>query len=200
MNENLSPKAKRDYLLVKRALEGEQQAFAKLLSLYKDTIFFMMLKMINNPDDAEDLTIEAFGKAFHQLHKYSGEYAFSTWLFKIAANNCIDYLRKKRMQTFSINQNFEDDEGNNQEFNLPSGEADPEERFIIKQKKTQLRSLVNQLKPKYKKLIELRYFEELSYEEIAVEMNLPLGTVKAQLFRAKELLLNIIKRSNDTIP
>jgi len=92
----LSEKALQDYELVKKALKGDEKAFARLLSRYKDTIYFMLLKMLNNRSDAEDLTLEAFGKAFKNLHQYSPTYAFSTWLFKIASNNCIDFLRKKK--------------------------------------------------------------------------------------------------------
>ena len=107
INENLSDKARRDYMLVKKATDGDQKAYAELLDRYRDAIYYMLLKMVNNASDAEDLTIEAFGKAFKNLNQYAPNYAFSTWLFKIATNNCIDFIRKKKAnQTpicFSIN-------------------------------------------------------------------------------------------------
>jgi RNA polymerase sigma-70 factor (ECF subfamily) len=91
-----------DLELVRRAVDKkDQKAYAELMSRYRDSIYFMLLKMINNKDDADDLTIEAFGKAFHRLHQYTPNYAFSTWLFKIASNNCIDWIRKQKKKTCS---------------------------------------------------------------------------------------------------
>ena len=110
LNPNLSDKAQQDYALVESALTGDEKAFAKLLSKYKDAIYFMLLKMVNNKNDAEDLTIEAFGKAFKNLHQYSPSYAFSTWLFKIATNNCIDFIRKKKANHVSLDHEDEEHE------------------------------------------------------------------------------------------
>jgi RNA polymerase sigma-70 factor (ECF subfamily) len=193
-----SSKAYEDLELVKQALKGNSVAYSKLLTRYRDSIYFMVLKMVHNRDDAEDLTIEAFGKAFRNIAKYSPEYAFSTWLFKIATNNCIDFIRKKRLKTISMDQPLggEEDSGTLQQ-TFGSDTADPEEVFIRGQRHEKMRDLVETLSPKYKELIELRYFEEHSYEEIATELNLPLGTVKAQLFRAKELLFNMMKENKD---
>lgn len=192
--ENLSEKAKYDYVLVQRALgTGDQKAYAELVSRYRESVFYMLLKMVNNKDDAEDLTIEAFGKAFKRLHQYTPNFAFSTWLFKIATNNCVDFLRKKRKDTLSIDRTFEDDEGGEMVMDIRSEMPDPEEKVMKKQKLLMLRDIVDKLKPRYRTLIELRYFEELSYEEIAQRLDLPLGTVKAQLFRAREFLYQIMK-------
>ena len=103
LNPHLSEKAHYDNKLVRLAVEnGDQKAFAGLMDRYKDSIYFMLLKMVNNRDDAEDLTIEAFGKAFKNLHQYTPDFAFSTWLFKIATNNCIDFIRRKKKNTISI--------------------------------------------------------------------------------------------------
>lgn len=190
VNQNLSEKAQFDYNLVKKAIKGDQKAYADLMDRYRDAIYFMLLKMVNNPVDAEDLTIEAFGKAFKNIDQYTPSYAFSTWLFKIATNNCIDFIRKKKANLISIDQSEEDNEGT--PMSIQSGSLDPEEDMIKKQKETLMRVIVTQLKPRYRALIELRYFKEYSYEEIAQEMDLPLGTVKAQLFRARELLFNIL--------
>ncbi len=187
----LSEKAKQDYDLVQKALRGDEKAFARLLTRYKDAIYFMLLKMVNNRSDAEDLTLEAFGKAFKSLHQYSPTYAFSTWLFKIASNNCIDFLRKKKGVHVSI-ENKEESE-NSDPIRLKSKEPDPEERLIRQQKAILLRNVVRKLKPRYQILVELRYFREFSYEEIAKELDLPLGTVKAQLFRAREMLFKMIE-------
>jgi RNA polymerase sigma-70 factor (ECF subfamily) len=196
MNPNLSEKAVKDYQLVRKAIdEGDQKAYAELMSRYKDSIYFMLLKMVNNRDDADDLTIEAFGKAFKNIHQYTPDYAFSTWLFKIATNNCIDFIRKKKKQTLSIDKGFETDDGGEVSLEIKSNQPDPEEHMMKKQKVVMMRDVVEKLKPRYRLLVELRYFKERSYEEIADELDLPLGTVKAQLFRAREFLYQIMKHS-----
>jgi RNA polymerase sigma-70 factor (ECF subfamily) len=192
LNAQLSDKAQYDYLLVQTALTGDEKAFAKLMSRYKDAIYFMLLKMVNNKNDAEDLTLEAFGKAFKSLHQYSPSFAFSTWLFKIATNNCIDFLRKRRGVYVSIENNQENGDGETP-VKLRSTEPDPEEKLIRIQRAVLMRKIVHRLKPRYRILVELRYFREYSYEEIAKELHLPLGTVKAQLFRAREMLFNMIE-------
>ncbi|WP_026473710.1 RNA polymerase sigma factor [Alkaliflexus imshenetskii] len=195
INPNLSDKAKYDLELVQRAENGDQKAYAELMARYRDAIYFMLLKMINNKTDAEDLTIEAFGKAFKNLGQYSPNYAFSTWLFKIASNNCIDYLRKKRSNHISIDGSFTDEKDTEPQIHLKDETPDPEENLIREQKAILMRTVVKKLKPRYRTLIELRYFKEYSYEEISEELDLPLGTVKAQLFRARELLYNTLKNT-----
>jgi RNA polymerase sigma factor (sigma-70 family) len=200
MTGHLTPKAQRDYMLVQQAVKsGDRKAYAELLNNYRDSLYFLLLKMTNNPVDADDLTIEAFGKAFKNLEQYSPEYAFSTWLFKIATNNCIDYMRKNRRMTFTSGIDNEGNETDTYPANLPALTLDPEEKVIEKQKIKLMREIVERLKPHYRMLIEMRYFQEFSYEEIATELDLPLGTVKAQLFRARELLYNILKNSQEKI-
>mgnify|MGYP003691662095 FL=1 len=197
---NLSEKALYDYKLVRDAIENKsERAYAELMDRYRDSIYFMLLKMVNNKDDAEDLTIEAFGKAFKKLHQYTPNYAFSTWLFKIASNNCIDFIRKKKKNTFSINKTIENDEGSELEIDLKSDALNPEEAYVRKQKIEMMHEIVKKLKPRYRTLVELRYFKEFSYEEIATHLDIPLGTVKAQLFRAREFLYNIMKNTGDQI-
>lgn len=192
--ENLTEKARYDYKLVQDALhKKDQKAYAELMHRYRDTVFFMLLKMVNNKDDAEDLTIEAFGKAFKRLDQYTPNFAFSTWLFKIASNNCIDFIRKKKAHIISLDRSFQNDEGGELKFEIKAEQLDPEEKLLKKEKVQNLRVVVEKLKPKYKLLVELRYYEELSYEEIAEKLNLPLGTVKAQLFRAREFLSQILQ-------
>jgi len=201
INQKLTEKALRDCELVRQALDkGDQKAYADLMNNYRDSLYYMLLKMTNDPTDADDLTIEAFGKAFKNLDSYTPDYAFSTWLFKIATNNCIDFIRKKKRMNFTVAKSY-DNEAEPQEIakNLPSGTLDPEEKFIESQKIKLMRDVVEKLKPHYRKLVELRYFSEYSYEEISIEMNLPIGTVKAQLFRAREFLYNILKNSEGKI-
>ncbi|HRF79471.1 MAG TPA: sigma-70 family RNA polymerase sigma factor [Flavobacteriales bacterium] len=200
VNENLSDKERHDYILVQRAVQkGDQKAYAELMSRYRDSIYFMLLKMINNKDDAEDLTIEAFGKAFHRLKQYTPNYAFSTWLFKIASNNCIDWIRKQKKKTFSIDSPIGTEDGDEMTIELKGTGLDPAEIAIKEQKNLIMREVVDKLKPRYRTLVELRYYQEYSYEEIAEELDLPLGTVKAQLFRAREFLLNLMENHKDHI-
>jgi RNA polymerase sigma factor (sigma-70 family) len=192
VNANFTENAKNDYQLVLKAREGNQKAYADLMQRYKDSIYFMSLKMVNNREDAMDITVETFAKAFEKLDKYQPDYAFSTWLFRVATNNCIDFLRKKKLNTVSINQMNDDED--ERPLQIKADTLNPEETSIKKQQSEELKVLIESLPPRYRNLLTLRYFDELSYEEIAVQLDLPLGTVKAQLFRAKYLLGNIINR------
>ena len=193
LNDTFTTKSQRDYILVRSAIEdGNQQAYAELMQNYRDSLYMLMYKMVNDPYEAEDLTIEAFGKAFCNLNQYTCEYAFSTWLFKIATNNCIDFLRKKKVQYLMIDARNADDD-NSAPFELPDDKSTPEEQLFDKEKVVQVRNFVNQLKPHYRQLIELRFYEELSYEEISERLGMPLGTVKAKLFRAKSMLQAIME-------
>lgn len=190
---NITEKAKRDQALLQKATEeGSQQAWTELMALYRDTIFFMLLKMTGNPEDAEDLCIETFGKAFTNIHQYNDRYAFSTWLFKIASNHGIDFIRKKKKNVLNQDVNEDLDEPEDK-FHFVAEMVNPEEKFIKSQKNELIRQVVETLKPRYRTLICMRYFEEQSYEEIATELDLPLGTVKAQLFRAREFLYRSLK-------
>lgn len=200
-NDNLTTKAVYDYKLIQNALNnGDQKAYAELMHRYRESVYFMMLKMVNNKDDAEDLTIEAFGRAFKRLSQYTPNYAFSTWLFKIASNNAIDFLRnKKKNDALSLDSKMENEEGQEFSKSIKSPTPDPEENIIKKQKIELLRDVVDKLKPRYRELVQMRYYEELSYEEISSKLGLPVGTVKAQLFRARDFLYNILKNSENKI-
>lgn len=199
LNPNLSEKAQQDFRLVNLAKMGDQKAYAELMGRYRDAIYYMLLKMVNNASDAEDMTIEAFGKAFKNIDQYTPNFAFSTWLFKIATNNCIDFIRKKRGNTVSLDQSIDSDESITPSANIQSNTPDPEAHMINQQKVLLMHDIVSKLKPRYRNLVELRYFKEYSYEEISQELDLPIGTVKAQLFRARELLYNILKKTSDKI-
>ncbi len=192
--QNLTPKGQRDYIYIQRALNNnDQQAYECLLNQYRDAVYFLMLRMTGNHDDAEDLTIEAFGKAFSKLHQYSPEYGFSTWLFRIAANNAIDFKRRMRIKQVSMEGTANGSSGSLK--NMADKEPDPENKLILEQQVKLMRQLVEKLRPRYRSLIELRYFDELSYEEISLRLGLPLGTVKAQLFRAREFLSQFMRDS-----
>ncbi|MES2621277.1 MAG: sigma-70 family RNA polymerase sigma factor [Bacteroidota bacterium] len=193
INPKFSARAQEDLELVDKAKLGDQVAFGKLMTRYRDSIFFMVLKMVHNRDDAEDLTLEAFGKAFNSIANYSADFAFSTWLFKIATNNSIDFIRKKRLLTTSLDYTTSTEDGETTPIAVKDHSSNPEEAMVKEQRAAKIRLAIEQLSPKYRSLIELRYLDELSYEEIAEKLDLPLGTVKAQLFRAKDMLYNTLK-------
>jgi RNA polymerase sigma-70 factor (ECF subfamily) len=188
INQNFTENAKNDFHLVVKARQGDQKSYADLMHRYKDSIYFMVLKMVNNKEDAMDLTVETFAKAFEKLDKYQPDYAFSTWLFRVA-------IRKKKLNTMSIH-GMMDEDGEEKQLQIKADVLNPEETSIKKQQTQELKLLIESLPPRYRNLITLRYFDELSYEEIAQQLDLPLGTVKAQLFRARYLLGNIINRFN----
>ena len=196
--EHLSEKGQYDYHLVQKALnQKDQKAYAELMDRYREPVYFMLLKMVNNKDDAEDLTIEAFGKAFRRMAQYTPQFAFSTWLFKIASNNCIDFIRKKKIKAISIDQGFTSEDGDTYEISVKDSVLDPAEAMQKEERIKKMHEIVDRLKPRYRKLVEMRYFEELAYEEIAEQLDLPLGTVKAQLFRAREFLFQMMQHSKD---
>lgn len=197
INPNLSDNARHDAELILAARSGVENAFAQLMKRYKDAIYFMLLKMVNNKTDAEDLTIEAFGKAFININQYEPRFAFSTWLFSIASNNAIDHLRKKRIAVVPLEPLVENEIniGIDYNYNIHSNTENPEEAFIKKQNAKLLRIAVSTLKPRYRTLIEMRYLKEYSYSEISEKLNLPLGTVKVQLFRSREILFDMLKNN-----
>jgi RNA polymerase sigma factor (sigma-70 family) len=195
-----SSKALEDFRLIDEAVNhNDEKAFAKLMQRYKRPVYHMILKMVRNVDDAEDLTIESFAKAFKSLHRFKKDFTFSTWLFRIATNNTIDYIRKKKLNTLSISNTFTDDNGEAVSIDVEDENLNPQEETIKAQKEELVQVFVDKLPPKYQKLVRLRYFSELSYEEIAQELEAPLGTVKAQLHRARELMFDMVKNKRDHI-
>ena len=200
LERQFSDKALEDFRLIDEAVQNnDEKAYAKLLQRYKRPVYHMILKMVRNVDDAEDLTIESFAKAFRSLHKFKKDFTFSTWLFRIATNNTIDQIRKKKLNTMSIDNSFTDDNGDGISIEVEDENLNPQEETIKLQKAELIQVFVDKLPPKYQKLVRLRYFSELSYEEIAVELEAPLGTVKAQLHRARELMFEMVKNKRDHI-
>ena len=199
MSSNLTEKGQRDLKLINRALEsGDPSAYRELMKLYRDPLYFMLYEKVSDQELAKDLTIETLGKAFKKLHLYTPEYAFSTWLFTVARNHCIDYLRKHKLPTISIDKMMIDEDGKRTNFDLVSNNLDPEQKMEKQQRIAILRQIVDQLKPKYRDLVKLRYFKELSYVEIAKTLDVPIGTVKAQLHRSREQLFKVMSGSRDS--
>lgn len=200
VGKQFSDKALEDFRLIDLAVSGQdQQSYADLMQRYKKPVYHMILKMVRNVDDAEDLTIEAFAKAFKNLHKFKKDFTFSTWLFRIATNNTIDFIRKKRLDTMSLDTSYKDDNGDSVSIDVQDRNLNPQEEAIKSQKIELVRMFVTKLPAKYQRLVKLRYFDELSYDEIAKELEAPLGTVKAQLHRARELMYDLVKSKKDHI-
>ena len=186
---------KRDSLLVQNAVAGDQKAYSELMSLYWTSIEKTLSLKLVSKEDVEDLTIATFSKAFDKLDSYDDSFAFSTWIQTIASNNLIDFFRKKNQKTISIDQQKEDEDSNN--IDVVDNNLDPENYLIRKQKNKHITGMVHRLKPHYRELIILRYLDEMSYGEISKKLNMPLGSVKAKLFRARDLLMQILKNSEN---
>jgi len=200
VKKQFSEKALQDFQLIDQAVkENDEHAYALLMERYKKPVYHMILKMVRNVDDAEDLTIEAFAKAFKNLYKFKKDFTFSTWLFRIATNNAIDFIRKKKLDTMSLNTSYQDESGTNITIDVKDKNLNPQEEAIKAQKIELIQLFVTKLPAKYQRLVRLRYFSEFSYDEIARELEAPLGTVKAQLHRARELLQELIKDKKDHI-
>jgi len=197
MSNGVSENTKRDskaedISLINDAIAGKQEAYQRLMTKYRQLIYNLIFRMIRNKEDVEDLTQEAFIKAFNSLDKFDKQFSFSTWLFKIATNNCIDYLRKKKLNTFSIDKELgsEDDD---YQFEIPDNERTPDKNLMESERKKILEEAIENLPSKYKSVILLRHRDEKDYEEIAKKLKLPLGTVKAHIFRGRELLNKYLK-------
>lgn len=189
-----------DLEFVQQALNNkDQRAFAHLMEKYWDSLYFMILKMVKTPEDAEDLALETFHKAFKSLDKYVPQFAFSTWLFRIGTNTTIDFLRTKKIDFVAFNQTDEKDDSVQLLNGLVNDISNPEEKFIKKQRSSLLKKAIEEIDPVFSVLIQLRYFNEYSYEEIAQSLNMPLGTVKVQLHRAKKRLYELLKNRKDAI-
>lgn len=182
-----------DSRLIKAALKGEQPAYRAILKKYHDQVYNLLYRMVHEKDEVEDLTQEAFIKAFQSLHHFNEEFAFSTWLYKIATNNCIDYIRKKKLATFSIDKPIESKDSE-YTFEIPDSTYEPDKSMIARQRTKALEDAINSLPEKYRTVILMRHSEDMDYQDIADQLNLPLGTVKAHIFRAREILYKKLKK------
>lgn len=174
---------------IEKAKRGDQVAFTFLLDFFWNEVYGFMLKRTQNETDTEDIVIETFAKAFDRISTYNPEYAFNTWLIAIAKNVHIDILRKKKSALF-IDITDEED---HQAYNVPDTSLSAEDELIKEQNLSSLLECIKMLKPHYQEVIQLRYFQELSYQEIAEQLDEPLNNVKIKLLRAKKLLADIIK-------
>lgn len=175
---------------IAKAKKNNQKAFNFLLDEFWDYVYGYQLKRVTNEYDAEDITIQTFSKAFDKIDKYDEKYAFKTWLITISKNIQIDLHRKEKS---SINSKITDHE-DDKVYRLLDDSPSPEDKLITEQNLAKLLRDIKKLKPHYQEVINLRYFQELSYNEISQELNEPMNNIKVKLLRAKKLLAEIIKR------
>jgi len=173
--------------LIKKAIEGDQKSYEALVKRYQRGLYNMVYQMVKNREETEDLVQETFIKAFKALESYNDHYAFSTWLYKIAYNNCIDSIRKRKLKTYPLDKPIRTNEGEVKQ-EIKDDSASPEKEFLFAERSKQIQQSIDSLPPRYKRVIELRHRHEKSYEEIAEILKIPLGTVKARIFRAREML------------
>jgi RNA polymerase sigma factor (sigma-70 family) len=178
--------------LIERALLGDQKSYSEIVSRYHEQIYHFIYRMVKDTAQAEDLAQETFIKAFRALATFNSDYAFSTWLYKIAANNCIDFFRKKKLKTFSLDTPIQVKDGEVHR-DFADREQTPEHEIMSRERTNQIQFAIDSLPVKYKEAILLRHSKDKSYEEIAEELSIPLGTVKVRIFRAREMLKSKLK-------
>lgn len=194
LTQNLSAGAQQDYALVQSAIAGDQQAYSTLMQRHQKSVYFQVLKLVKNRNEADDLTLEAFEKAFQHLPSYAPKSAFRTWLTRIARNNCIDHSRKKKIACLSLDATLEEAQPNDFSAMLTDDTRNPEEEIIYSQRIQLVRDLMEKLSGVYRQTLRLRFYEDLSYEEIAERLNIPIGTVKVNIFRGKKMMYELIRQ------
>jgi RNA polymerase sigma factor (sigma-70 family) len=187
-----SASSEQDRSLVQEALEGSEAAYAALVAKYRGPLARHISRLVRDGSLIDDLVQEAFIKAFSSLPSYSPTFAFSTWLYKIASNHAIDHLRRKKLPQFSIDQPLKKGDGELR-YEPPDNTFRPDRNIVEGQQTRILTDAIDSLPEKYHRVIVMRHQQELSYEEIAEELDLPLGTVKAHIFRARALLYKQLK-------
>ena len=193
METTANERIERDYRLVCAARDnGSHKAYADLMAIYREPLYLLLLRMTHNTTTASDLTVDTFSKAFCQLHRYAPTGTFSSWLYSIGINTYIDHLRRRHMETVPLGSVQRDEDGDPIEYQIPSGQPNPEEQLMREERNAALRRVVAELKQPYRQIVELRYYEDLSYEQIAERLNIPIGTVKIRILRAKNLMQAIV--------
>ena len=177
--------------LIEKARKKDQKAFYTLLNTYWSDVYRFQFLKTGDEDEAEDITIKTFSKAFDKIDLYNERYNFKTWLISISKNIFLDHLRKQRTETISINKKEAE------AYKISDETPSAEDQLIIEQNLVQLRNYIKQLKPQHQEIINLRYFREMSYKEMAEKLNEPMNTIKVKLLRAKNLLAEIIKNTSE---
>jgi len=182
--------------LIVRVLAGDQDAFAQLVKTYETQVYNLCLRMVANQEDAKDLAQEAFLKAWRGLRFYKFESAFSTWLYRLTSNVCIDFLRRQKRRPV-VSLTMQEDEEDAVELEIPDSAPQPEEQILYREQKSAIAAAMNQLEEEFRLVLTLRVIEDLPYEEIAEIMDLKIGTVKSRLARARNKLKSLLEAGNN---
>jgi RNA polymerase sigma-70 factor (ECF subfamily) len=180
--------------LAKLARNGDRGAFSELVDLYKDKIYHLAYRMLNNKHEAEDAVQETFLRVFTNLHRYDENQKFSTWIFRIATNHCIDRLRKRKHTAYSLDAQMQDNDGNDYYSLLPSNEETPEKLVVLSETQEQIRKAIESLPEKYKSVVILKYLHDMSLQEISDVLDMPVTTVKTRVHRGREFLRKKLER------
>jgi RNA polymerase sigma-70 factor (ECF subfamily) len=184
--------AQENHEIIQKIINGEKDAFSRIVNKYQNALYGLIFKMLNDKDEVDDIVQETFIKAFSSIKSFDERYSFATWLFKIGTNNCIDHLRKKKIYSISIDSTVSDEDGDSN-FKLPDVTYEADKNIIEEQKKKLIEDAINSLPKKYAAVIRMRHQEDKTYEQISKELNMPVGTVKAHIFRAREMLNKYLK-------
>lgn len=179
--------------LAKLARNGDRNAFEELVELYKDKIFHLAYRMLSNKQEAEDAVQETFLRVYTNLHRYDENQKFSTWIFRIGTNLCIDKLRRRK-NTYSLDAELPDGEGNDFYAMLPSDEDTPEKQIIVSETQELIRKAIGSLPEKYKSVVILRYLHDMSLQEIGDVLDMPVTTVKTRVHRGREYLRKLLEQ------
>lgn len=182
--------------VIRRVLDGDQEAFAELVTAYEKQVYNLCLRMCGNPEDARDLSQEAFVKAWRGLQFYQFEAAFSTWIYRLTSNVCIDFLRRKKREPQTMPP-LQNENGEDVEPEVADSHPDPEEQLLHRERQSQIVWAMGQLEPEFRQVLTLRVIQELSYEQIAEIMELKAGTVKSRIARARWKLKKILLESGN---
>lgn len=184
-----------DEELVARARKGDRPAFAHLVDRHRVSVFNLTFRIVGNREDAEEAAQDVFVRAYWSLDRFRGDARFATWLYRIAVNVSLSSARRSRrdLSTSSLSEPEDGDDG--LPMQIPDTSANPAERFEQAEFREQVRSLVSALPPIYSAVISMYHIQSLSYDEISEALELPIGTVKARLFRARAALRNLVSRS-----
>ncbi|MGG1519944.1 RNA polymerase sigma factor SigW [Paenibacillus oryzisoli] len=184
--------------LAKLARNGDRNAFAELVELYKDKIFHLAYRMLNNKQEAEDAVQETFLRVYTNLHRYDENQKFSTWIFRIGTNLCIDKLRRRR-NTYSLDAEMSDGEGADFYAMLPSDDDTPEEQLIVSETQAQIHRAIASLPEKYKSVVVLRYLHDMSLQEISDVLDMPVTTIKTRVHRGREYLRKKLEQEEEFV-
>ncbi|MCI8843391.1 MAG: sigma-70 family RNA polymerase sigma factor [Oscillospiraceae bacterium] len=188
-----------DETLIRQAAAGDQNAFAALLAAYQKPVYNLALRMTGSPDDALDLSQEAFLRAWRGLSGYRFDASFSTWLYRLTGNVCIDFLRRRKKEK-TIPLYYTDEENEEQELPLPHPAPAAEDQALLRLEQSQVAEAMAKLEPEYRQALILRVIDGLSYAEIAAATDVPEGTVKSRIARAREKMRRLLKKTGNKSP